>query len=111
MRVALGDFRHVWTIPLHVAEALVRVAHIAVRKRQHLGPFAGERPLGLGTHALADGGALHLRLVEAVHDLGARALFVGPGVGVHAVPLVHLLALAARFWLELFAHRFLVRLV
>jgi len=49
--------------------------------------------------------------MKAIHDLGASALFVGPGVRIHAVALVHLLALAGRFWHELFADRLLVGFV
>src|SRR6185369_13206723 len=109
--IARGDLLHVRAVPLDVAQTLVGVAHIAVGERQHLGALAGERPFGLRAHALADCSALDLGLMKAIHHLRTRALFVRPGVGIHTVAFVYLLALADRLGLELFTHGLLVGFV
>src|SRR5262249_51669137 len=74
LRVTPRNLDHVGRVPRAVPVALPRITLEAVRKRLHLRPFAGERPLALGAHPLAHGAALYLGLVEVVHHLGPLAL-------------------------------------
>src|SRR5690606_2241874 len=109
--ITLRHLLHVRAVPGHVAVALVRVAHVAIRKRLHFGTLTSERPLALRAQTFAHGSALDLRLIEAIHHFGALTLLVGPSVRIDAKALLDLFSYAAAHGLELLAHRFLIGLV